>query len=284
MLTIFTIPKPFVGLTALIQKNAIKSWLQLKPRCEIILFGDDDGVAEVAHEFGVTHLPYIEKNEFGTPLLSSAFQIAQESAKHDLLVYVNADIIFFHDLLGAVRQIDKPHFLLCGRRWDLDVHEDVDFGRVDWQDEILNKTKRYGKQHGMSGIDYFAFPRHLINMPRFAVGRPAWDGWLIYEMRRKQIPVINATGAITVIHQNHDYSHSVFGKKKRVKGPEWIKNIQMAGGFSCLLTLRDADWLLDQHGLHRPGFPKGLLPIFSRYRIWRELLSLKRQIDEKIRS
>ena len=41
---------------------------------EIILGGNDFGIAENAAEFGAVHLPEIETNEFGTPLLHSAFQ------------------------------------------------------------------------------------------------------------------------------------------------------------------------------------------------------------------
>ena len=128
MLTIFTIPKPFVGHNCIIQRNAIKSWLQLKNLCEIMLFGDDEGVPEAADELGVKHVPNIERNEFGTPLLSSAFRSAQKLAKNDILMYSNADVIFFPDMIKAVKQInDERSFLVCGRRWDLDVTEEIDF-------------------------------------------------------------------------------------------------------------------------------------------------------------
>lgn len=52
MLTLFTIAKPFRGPFAVIQRNTIRSWTLLRPACEIILFGDDDGSAEIAAEFG----------------------------------------------------------------------------------------------------------------------------------------------------------------------------------------------------------------------------------------
>ena len=85
MMTIFSIPKPFKGHINTIQRNAIQSWLQLYPKCEVILFGDDEGVAETAVEFGILHIPEIEKTELGTPLLSSAFDSAQKIAKNQIL-------------------------------------------------------------------------------------------------------------------------------------------------------------------------------------------------------
>ena len=51
MLTIFSTPKPFQGHIGVIQRNAIGSWKQLHPDVEIVLFGDDEGAAEVVVQF-----------------------------------------------------------------------------------------------------------------------------------------------------------------------------------------------------------------------------------------
>ena len=279
MLTIFTIPKSFQGHNNIIQRNAIQSWVRLRPAAEIILMGNDDGVAETAQELGVVHVPVIEKNEFGTPLLSSAFDSAQKSAKNNILMYANSDVIFFQNLIEAVQRIDKPSFLVCGRRWDLDVTEEINFKDRGWSCNLLKKVKKEGIKHGLSGMDYFIFPRNLVNMPAFAVGRPAWDSWLIYDMRSRRVPVINATDAITIIHQNHDFSHSKFGEKKRVGGPEWQKNIEIAGGLTNMMTLRDADWTLGKNGLRRPDLPLRIFSILSLYYPWRLLLAVKRKLQ-----
>ena len=47
MLTIFTSPKPFTGHSRVIQRNAIKSWALLRLAPQIILFGNEEGNAEV---------------------------------------------------------------------------------------------------------------------------------------------------------------------------------------------------------------------------------------------
>ena len=277
MLTIFTIPKPFQGHNKIIQRNAIQSWLKLSPRCEIILMGDDDGVAETAHELNVKHIPSIEKNEFGTPLLNSVFDIAQKIARYDILMYANSDVIFFQDLIEAVQRIDKPCFLLCGRRWDLDIKEEIKFDQAGWRNELLAKLRNEGRLHGPSGIDYFIFPRTLVHMPAFAVGRPGWDSWFIYHVRSRRIAVIDSTKVITVIHQNHDYSHSKFGGEKKVIGPEYDENIKLAGGYTCLMTLRDADWIFYENGLKRPGFPKRIISMISLFYPWRLILLIRRK-------
>lgn len=278
MLTIFTIPKDFKGHNNIIQRNAIKSWLKLEPSAEIILMGNDDGVGETAHELNVQHVPFIEKNKYGTPLLNSAFIKGQQIAKHDTIMYINSDIIIFQDMIDAVQKIHHPHFLVCGRRWDLDVNNIIDFSTGDWSNELHQRIMGEGQLHGRSGIDYFIFKRHSVEMPPFAVGRPGWDGWLIYEMRRKHTPVIDASEAISIIHQNHDYSHSCFGEKKRVGGPEWQENILTAGGLTNMLTLRDADWVLTKDGVRRPSFNRRLFSLLSLWYTWRMLLAAKRKI------
>jgi len=280
MLTFFTIPKPFQGHNDIIQRNAIKSWCQLKfePPIEIILMGDDYGVAEVASEFSIKHIPLKEKNEFGTPLLSSAFGSAQQYAQYNILVYVNSDVIFFQDLAEAVHRVDKLPFLLCGRRWDLDVTEDIDFEDSEWSTKLLGRIKNEGKLHGHAGMDYFIFPRNAVKMPGFTVGRPGWDGWLVYDFRMREIPVIDATEAITVVHQNHDYSHSIYCEKNRVGGPELKKNTAIAGGAANMMTLRDADWVLNRESIERPKLPLRILSFLSLYYPWRALLGIKRTI------
>lgn len=266
----------------MIQRNAIKSWFELKPRCEIILFGDDAGVAEIAKELSVEHIPSIVKNEFGTPLLSSAFATAQKVAKNDILMYANADVIFFQDLIEAVHRIDKPPFLVCGRRWDLDIMDDVDFEDSEWTIKLLNRIRDEGNLHGYAGIDYFIFPKNTVNMPDFSVGRPGWDGWLVYDVRMRGIPVIDATEAITVIHQNHDYSHSKFPEKNRVGGPELRKNTMLAGGGANMMTLRDADWVLNKEGIERPKLPLRILSFLSLHYPWRWILGVKRTIRGEV--
>src|SRR5262245_61896078 len=129
MLTIFAIPKPFHGHFSTIQRNAILSWTLLRPACEIILCGNDEGTAATAAEFGVRHMPAVAHNEYGTPLVNDLFDRAQQVATHELLCYVNADIILMQDFMWAVEQVAsrKRRFLMMGQRWDVDIEVPWDF-------------------------------------------------------------------------------------------------------------------------------------------------------------
>jgi hypothetical protein len=258
MLTLFTIPKAFHGHTGLIQRNAIRSWTLLRPACEIILFGDDQGTAELAAEFGLRHVPEIARNEYGTPLISDVFGQAQTLAGHDLLAYVNADIILLDDFVQAVDYAAhrKRLFLMCGRRWNIEVTEPFEFG-ARWQQELKSYILSDGQLFDPSGIDYFIF-RHGVwgEIPPFAIGRTLWDNWLIFSARQRGVAVIDATERITAVHQNHDYGHLRNGKSEAWNGPEAKRNFQLAGGdYKFAFTLEDATWVLTK---------QGLLPALSR--------------------
>ena len=103
MLTLFAIPKHFRGHFAVIQRNAILSWTRLTPRPEILLFGNEEGTAEIAAELGLRHFPEVTRNEFGTPLLDDLFRQAEQHASTPLLGYVNSDIILTNDFCASAR-------------------------------------------------------------------------------------------------------------------------------------------------------------------------------------
>ena len=259
MLTLFSCPKPFHGHTDVIQRNAIKSWTLLQPRPEIILLGDDAGVAEICQEFGLTHVPDVEKNEYGTPLVSSIFWIGQDAADFPVVCYVNADIILMSDFLKAVGHLaDFPsRFLVVGQRWDVDLGGVWDFASSDWESALRNLVMQKGELHGVCGIDYFLFPRGMYSdIPPFAIGRFGWDNWLVYQARAMGAPVVDATAAVMAIHQNHDYLPQQLKRGpggERLTGPEVSGNRALTNGMICAFTVQDATWVLDQKGLRRPS-------------------------------
>jgi hypothetical protein len=208
VITIFSIPKPFQGHIGRIQRNAIASWAQAEG-AEVLLIGDDPGVAEVADEFGLRHEPEIERTDQGTPLISSAFRIARRRSATPLLAYINADIIMLSDFVPGIRRVRMPRFLLVGRRWETEIREPINFEDPGWEAWVHEVASKTGTLAHPDWIDYFVLPREspLTNLPPFAVGRPAWDNWLISRARETRIPVIDATPAITAVHQRHDYGH-----------------------------------------------------------------------------
>jgi len=246
LLTIFTAPKPFSDPhIRLIQSNAILSWQHLGDEVQVLLVGDEPGLAEFAAQAGIRQLAQVSRNDKGTPLVSSIFDLARHNSTSPLLAYINADILLTPEFVTRARQvIEQVHnFLVVGQRWDLDVRQPLDFS-PDWDTRLLQEINTRGRLHPPGGSDYFIYPRHCFTqVPRFAIGRAGWDNWMFFHARQKGWPVIDASASITVIHQDHDYSH-LPGGKPHYQMPESFENIRLAGGRRAIFSLLDADYTL----------------------------------------
>lgn len=252
MITLLTCPKPFRGHIHTIQRNAVQSWKLLRPEPEIILIGNEEGVPEVTKEFNCRHISEMERNEFGTPLLNSIFSNAERKAANGLICFINADIILLNDFTPAIESVLRfqPSCLMVGRRWNLDVREPISF-RSNWENNLRDMVRKEGKIEIPNAMDFFIYPKGLFgHLPPFALGRTMYDNWLVSQARLKGIPVIDLTDMVTVIHQNHDYSHAG-GKITLAKGREAKRNRELAGGYLFACTVWDADYKLTREGVIR---------------------------------
>jgi len=256
VLTIFTTAKPFRGHIGLIQRNALQSWKALHPGIEIILFDGNEGAAEAAEEFGLRHEGHVEPNELGTKRLDYLFARAQAIARHEILCYINCDIILMQDFWRAIERVSAMHreFLMVGRRWDTEITEAVAFERADWAAEVRELALKRGRKRTAEWIDYFAFSRGLYgaDMPPFVL-RVFWDNWLVWKALDAGKPVVDASRAVLAVHQNHDYSHHPQGKQGVWNGEEAGRNGQLAGGWRHLRTIADATEVLPPEKLKRNG-------------------------------
>jgi hypothetical protein len=249
------VPKPFQGLIDTIQTNAIESWGRLNPPCEIILFGDELGIAETAARFGLRHVPEISRNEYGTPLLNSVFDKAQMLSTRNVLCYINTDVILMNDFIRAIERLLPAvgkRFLLAGKRWDIDLGKRLDFGDPNWERQLLEDVQRRGRQRTPEWIDYFVFPRDLYNnLPPFAIGRPVFDNWLLWKARSLGAALVDASDVIMAIHQNHGYSHNPQGQMGIWQGPEAKRNRELMGTWRHCYTLSNATHRLTSFALKR---------------------------------
>ena len=202
MFTICTIVKGFASSEFnRIQRNAIRSWLQLKPTPEVILFGDDEpGAVEAATDLGVPIYP-IERSGQGTPLIKSCFDQGESLARHDIRCYINADIIICRDFTNALTETAKrfDRFLLSARRWDLDVQQEL----CTFDHKLIEKCRTEGSLRHKGAIDIFC--HRGVDWSEFPEMTPRgmWDNYLVYLALKQYAHFIDATPIATIIHQNH---------------------------------------------------------------------------------
>ena len=253
MLSIFCIPKPFEGDTAIHQRNAIQSWTKLRPACQVILAGDEVGTKETAQEFGAWHVSGVAVNEFGTPLENSVMALAEGVAENGLMCSVASDIIILDDFLPAVQRLSSSmeRFAMASQRWNLQVDQPWDF-EPGWEEAMRSRLASSGRKYVSTGIDYLVYPRELFGeVPPFAVGRRAYDNWLLFALRSKGVDLVDATEVVKVVHQDHDYSHHPGGQMGIMYGTEAQRNVALAGTRAHRFILKDRTHVLHSDGIKR---------------------------------
>jgi hypothetical protein len=210
MLTLFTTCKPFVGIAAIRQMNAIESWRQLSD-AEIFIFDVRDVPSLTSPmpflEMGIRCFAFREY-KYDLPYVNLMFREAQEFASYDLLVYANADLILLPDLADAVGRVAArfDRFLAVGRRWDVELDHPLDFDDPAWEDKLRNYVQGRGELHSVSGKDWMAWRRPLgLDIPPFVVGRPCWDNKVVDMALKAGVPVVDATRCVTAVHPEHGY-------------------------------------------------------------------------------
>jgi hypothetical protein len=270
VVTILTIPKPFVGHIGDIQRNALESWIGLRDDVQIVLIGDEPGIVDVAHEMGVEHVGGIEKSKHGTPRLDSAFSSAETVARFPLWSFINADIVLLEDFLPAVDRVAKAfgQFVMVGECRDLPVAGRIRLREGVVREQLRCRALQEGRLRGYAALDYFVFPRGLFDpLPPFLIGRANFDNWLVWRARSRRHPVVDATRGVVAIHQSHDYSHVAGGRDEAYSGAEAAHNLALAGVQNNPFLRSDTFYSLDDatHRLYRGGRPIPYLG--SKFRI-----------------
>lgn len=221
MLAIFSNCKPFTHpLIRTIQRNAIQSWLRIHPTPKILLFGDREGVAETAAEFGVTHVKGVRRTETGCDRMDDVITRGYELTTYDTCVYANCDMIlppYFGDI---VRAIDCERYLVIGQRWNTDVIDELDFAPGWWR-KLETYARATGHSGGLSSMDYFVHQRGMFApLPELAVGMWFTDNYLVSRALADGVPVIDASEIVFAIHQQHTHDHYPGGLQGIADGVE----------------------------------------------------------------
>jgi hypothetical protein len=264
MITLFTTAKPFIGNVGEAQLNALRSWKRLDSDVEVILMGEGQGYERVSRELGLLRVESVATSKEGTPLVGSLFALAEEHSRHELKAYLNCDIVLSRRFLDAVLSLPPPVAVGVSQRWDLAPGTEVDPLADDWEVQLSNLIASRATLHPPAGSDVFAyrgFP--WTGLPDMAIGRAAYDNVLIQHCKLSGIPLVDLTGAASVVHQAHGYEHHPGGEAGVWKGAEAQANRALLHPDLAPFTLVDCDWTLGPHGL-KMNFCRGDLARYLR--------------------
>src|SRR5262249_45311125 len=119
-------------------------------------------------------------------------------------------------------------------------------------------------------------PRRLtVQPPPFPIGRHGTDGWIVYEMKRRGIPVVDVTPDVRLIHQFH--------QKPSPREPRYLNEMRdcvrlFDGMAERALSVLDADWLLQGGRLRRPAGLRRLHAAMSLFRPYRWAIGRRRRV------
>ena len=273
MFTIFTFPRPFKSPFNTPQLNAINSWKKIHKDVEIYLINDE---LNTAKEFAIKNkIKCIDGkfSKYGSPLLKDAIESINKVAKNDIILFINTDIIYIDGIKRTfdvvLNNFDK--YFIVGRRVDYDVDYKISFNDKDYKKKLISMYKN-GAMHGLSGLDYWMFPKNTFNeIPNFVIGKPGYDNWLLAESKRKSISVIDASNSIRILHQNHYYPQKKLDSYKI----EYDENIEKAG--DLLGSLRNSDFIVDSSFLlKKPNIFYQFFDYLNGFRFIKILLNIIR--------
>lgn len=274
MITFFTTAKDFVDKNKTAQVNAIKSWKIANAEVEIILFGYSEGAKEIAEELQLIYVPDIKTSHQGTPFINDMFEKASNLANNEICCFINADIIVYSKFVQSllyIHKLLKTKYLVVGQRQNIDLDNEINFA-TNWEAEIESLVVKNGTMFAFneSGSDFFAFPKSQYkkgDIPDLIVGRPGWDLWMIYNGRLKGFKVIDLSDTITIVHQNHNYSHRKVKFDSYEQDEEALSNYKnLPEKERYLYTLPACNYSFRNYKLKR-NFARGNLKMFLNYEI-----------------
>ncbi len=210
--------KPPGGAWWTAQVNALQQLQALAPGAPRLVFGGGEAVAALCDRYGAQHrwpgdlqLPRLDA------LLAEARRACPGASQ---LIYLNVDILLLPSFLMVLAEVASAHamFLLTARRCNISPTGDLShLDGAPRQNHLQRLAHHGGSLGGIGALDVFAFPTGAFaEVPPLVIGRAGWDNWLVGEARRCGLPVINASGAAGLLHQNHGYEHLPDGERSIV--------------------------------------------------------------------
>jgi hypothetical protein len=199
--------KPMLPEFQIEQTNALRSWKNLRCNKKIVIIGNDKGVAEFCNQENVINHPKVDKNMYGTPLISSIFHEGWEYANdNDICIFVNGDIILTNSICDVLDKFVRKYpnynninYLLTCIRYDWYNYELIDFTDKNWENNI--KLNMKGQFATPDGIDIFIHRKNTIEIPYSGIAKFAYDSYILSHAINFFDITINFSNSSTIYHQ-----------------------------------------------------------------------------------
>ena len=194
-------------------------------------------------------------NEFGTPFFFSMMQYLEIYIPSTFVGYMNGDLLFHSssllsslDFIASSFLPDHPHTMIMGRRYNRDMslkNDWSDFSSSDF-DRLIENEIAFSDLFITVAQDYFIYTHQTLNlfvMEDVVIGRNGIDNYLLDYCIRNNIPVIDTSAAIFVLHQT-DADGNWAGSRNSLDR-DW--NLRIVQDLIVYDTLSQAPFQLNRH-------------------------------------
>jgi len=252
---LFSSPKPRREDTEAVQISAFRSWRRVFPKARILLFGDGATWENFAREVGFELAGSLPLSSEKGEVIQFPFEKVSKLAGDGLAMYLNSDILLdpsAHATAVSLENLPGP-WLASARRCCLSQWVGPALAKENEWNEFYRRARETSVWGEACAMDMFLFRKlSFQTMPPFLIGHRGWDNWMIYHARSQNIPVLDISRAVRVIHCDHDYSYAPGSRdfRKRPKLREDY-NLRLLGGEAKLFHLGHAthEW---RDGVVRP--------------------------------
>ncbi|XP_053400113.1 uncharacterized protein LOC123542351 isoform X2 [Mercenaria mercenaria] len=216
-----------------INNKTLFNWRTL-PNVNLVVFTNSTGVKYYSAEAGFQVLPIIEEAS-GAPVLPAMFGAVMKKFQSEFYGFANGDILFTKTLvdtlehvlcsLGQIRR--QNGILIVGRRVNVPARLVTDKIAMSWKQ--LDRISHSGSLFQSDAEDYFitdkSYPWHKF-LP-VAIGRRAYDNWVVAFSRYHNITVIDASESIQCLHQTLESRGNFEGLEKGRYNIELIDQLRL---------------------------------------------------------
>ncbi|XP_033727398.1 uncharacterized protein LOC117316746 [Pecten maximus] len=188
--------------------NTLRNWPLLQPHVKLYLFTNDFIPDLKEYEkLGWTVLPVLRRIEGDAVIKDLFLRVMQLQPDSSLYAFVNGNILLTNSFIKNLHEIikspllNKKTFFLTGRKMNV---PDVTREETSSLENIERAAKRGVLDKPHMGIDYYiTSPSYDWQLfPDLQYWRPAYDPWMLWDVRKLGHVAIDATNTLLAAYQN----------------------------------------------------------------------------------
>ncbi|CAH1799033.1 unnamed protein product [Owenia fusiformis] len=254
LLTLFTTFSDREETRYAIQNYTMQNWMYQFGQTGVVpvVYLSSDIQIEQCQAKGMKTVKLTDKlTEEGRPILKELFLDAFTRYNSKYYGFMNGDILYHgKDIISSLNTITKfveseriSKFLILGMRVNVDFYNNGTIRNLtEFNDNAMEQLEAIGKRHpDVGSYDIFistkdSFPWSTI--PDYVISLPGFDSWLMIFGQKADIPIIDVTESLLIVHQDgvpkkRDKNYKIMNDRNKRLYSESVKEKQVGWMRKC---------------------------------------------------